>query len=292
MNIKKYLKNKNIKNFIKSEKEDENISDIYKVFKNDEKNKKMNRITLFDRIKYIKFNKKNSGKKVNAETLKNAGLIITAVVLIGIGYSNFSDNRQPEENVVATYSKSTNNIGDVELVSSNAVLVENEQNEENNDDKQDEIDKKYENNVENAAQTSAKENEQLEEALVTNESLESISEDNQAFFSKLKMERNDMYSKSLETYQKIIDATSISNEQKAIAIQEIEKINEMQNAISVAEELIKLKGFDDVVIYENSESIAVIVRISALSTSQVAQIQNIVSKQLGVDVSKITISNK
>jgi hypothetical protein len=60
----------------------------------------------------------------------------------------------------------------------------------------------------------------------------------------------------------------------------------------VAEELIKLKGFDDVVIYETNDIVSVIVRISVLTDAQVAQIQNIVSRELSVQVSNINISNK
>ena len=101
-----------------------------------------------------------------------------------------------------------------------------------------------------------------------------------------------MYSKSIETYQNIIDSQAISSEQKAIAIQEIEKINNLQNSIKVAEELIRLKGFEDVVIYSSNDKISVIVRVATLSNTQVAQIQNIVSKELSVEVSDITISNK
>ena len=106
------------------------------------------------------------------------------------------------------------------------------------------------------------------------------------------MERNDMYSKSIETYQNIIDSQTISSDQKAIAIQEIEKINNLQNSIKVAEELIRLKGFEDVVIYSSNDKISVIVRVATLSNTQVAQIQNIVSKELSVEISDITISNK
>ena len=101
-----------------------------------------------------------------------------------------------------------------------------------------------------------------------------------------------MYSKSLETYQNIVDNQTISNEQKSIAIKEIDKINNLQNSINVAEELIKLKGFEDVVIYSSNEKISVIVRSAALSPTQVAQIQNIVSKEFSVNISDITISNK
>lgn len=101
-----------------------------------------------------------------------------------------------------------------------------------------------------------------------------------------------MYSKSIETYQKIIDNQSISSEQKSIAIQEIEKINNLKNSIHMAEEMIKLKGFEDIVIYSSNNVVSVIVRVTVLSDSQVAQIQNIVSKELGVEISNITISNK
>ena len=101
-----------------------------------------------------------------------------------------------------------------------------------------------------------------------------------------------MYSKSIETYQNIIDSQTISSDQKAIAIQEIEKINNLQNSIKVAEELIRLKGFEDVVIYSSNGKISVIVRVATLSNTQVAQIQNIVSKELSVEISDITISNK
>ena len=128
---------------------------------------------------------------------------------------------------------------------------------------------------------------------LTQETTEEASSINsQNYFSELKMERNNMYSKNIETYQKIIDSSSISTEQKAIAIEEISKINSIQNSIQIAEELIKLKGFDDVVIYSSNDKISVVVRIAVLSDTQVAQIQNIVSKELGVEVSDITISNK
>ena len=215
---------------------------------------------------------------------------MTAVVLIGIGYTNFSGNSGIQSNTLAT--SSTNNIGDVQLVSSSSAIVENEK---ESNSIANEVNKENNNSIvsndENTVQTNGdienninKENENTVET--------SNSNDKQNYFSELKMERDDMYSKSLETYQMIINNSTISSEQKSIAIQEVEKINTLQNSIKVAEELIKLKGFEDVVIYSSNDKISVIVRIAALSESQVAQIQNIVSKELAVDISNITISNK
>ena len=192
------------------------------------------------------------------------------MVLVGIGYTNFSSNSSISDYLLTnTISvSSTNNIGDVQLVSSSATLVENEE-------------KALPENVVR---------ETKEEAIVSNEN--DIKAQNNNYFSELKMQRNDMYSKSLETYQIIVDNSSISSEQKSIAIQEIQKINNEKNAINIAEELIKLKGFDDVVIYSTNGKISVIVRVATLSNTQVAQIQNIISKELGVEISNITISNK
>lgn len=192
------------------------------------------------------------------------------MVLVGIGYTNFSSNSSISDYLLTnTISvSSTNNIGDVQLVSSSATLVENEE-------------KALPENVVR---------ETKEEAIVSNEN--DIKAQNNNYFSELKMQRNDMYSKSLETYQNIVDNSSISSEQKSIAIQEIQKINNEKNAINIAEELIKLKGFDDVVIYSTNGKISVIVRVATLSNTQVAQIQNIISKELGVEISNITISNK
>ena len=173
---------------------------------------------------------------------------------------------------------SANQIGDVQLVSSSATIVENEEIEEN------------------VPPTDNNET-QVNSALVSNEEAKNETEQigtssTSQYFSELKMDRDEMYSKSLETYQKMLDSGTISSEQKSIAMQEIEKINNTKNAIQMAEELIKLKGFDDVVIYSSNDKISVIIRIAVLSDAQVAQIQNIVSKELGVEIRDITISNK
>lgn len=188
---------------------------------------------------------------------------MTAAVLLGIGYTNFSTKSPKELSLNTVSTSSSNNIGDVQLVSSSATVVEND-------------------NTNQVTNTSSK--------LVENNVVETSS--NNSTFTELKMEREEMYSKSLETYQKIVDSSEVSSEQKAIAVQEIQKITNLRNAIQMSEELIKLKGFDDVVIYCSNDKISVIVRIAALSDSQIAQIQNIVSKELGANVSDITISNK
>lgn len=112
------------------------------------------------------------------------------------------------------------------------------------------------------------------------------------YFEASKLEREKMYSQMLETYQKLLESTSISEEQKAISEQEITKINQTKNAIMIAENLLSTKGFEESVIFVNDISVSVVVKASELKQEQIAQIQNIISRELKVDLSNIHISNK
>ncbi len=112
------------------------------------------------------------------------------------------------------------------------------------------------------------------------------------YFVTSKMERDKMFSQMVETYQKLLEGGSISAEQKNISTQEIANINNQKNAIMIAENLIKNLGFENVVIFVNYNSTSVIVKASKLEESDVAQIQNIVCREIGVDVETIHISTK
>ena len=112
------------------------------------------------------------------------------------------------------------------------------------------------------------------------------------YFSSTRIQRESMYSQMLETYQKMMDSTEITNDQKAIAIQEINNITTMKNAIMIAENLIKNKNFEDVIILVSNNTASVVVKASTLSTEQIAQIQNIVCRELDIKSENINISQK
>lgn len=112
------------------------------------------------------------------------------------------------------------------------------------------------------------------------------------YYTNSKLERENMYSQTLESYQKIIDSPEITAEQKTIAQNEIIKLNNEKNAIMIIENLIKTKGFSDVVIFINGDSVNVIVQANTLSAEAVAQIQNIVSRELNKEINNIHISVK
>lgn len=279
-----------LKKFLDEQRLDKEIKEARKKIADKEKEK----------VQVVKINNENSDQndinqdkgtkkyKFSIERLKDAGLVAVAVMLIGIGYANFSgsENNDIQNQVIQTASEYGNNLGDVQLVNSEATsLVEND-NTVNNSNTQasNSNSTEIENNVE--------ETNSETETTSTSESSNNTSTSTTEYFTELKLDRDNIYSQKLEAYQQIVDSTAISSEQKAIAIQEIEKITDEQNSISVAEELIKLKGFENVVIYVNNNSVTVIVRSANLSSDQVAQIQNIVTRQLDVSVSNISISNK
>ena len=101
-----------------------------------------------------------------------------------------------------------------------------------------------------------------------------------------------MYSQTLETYKEMLNNSNVSEEQKAIVTQEITDLNKEKNAIMICENLISTKGFSNCVIFVNVESISVIVEAEELSTEQIAQIQNIISREMEAKVENIHIMTK
>lgn len=127
-------------------------------------------------------------------------------------------------------------------------------------------------------------------AIVENDDLAEPEEDD--YFKKTSLERDKMYSETIEVYQNLINNDKTPESQKAIAAKELTDLTSRKNSIMIAENLIKNKGVEDVVILENTGRINVIVKTSLLNKETVSQIQNIIQKELNVDISNISISEK
>jgi len=216
--------------------------------------------------------------KILMKILKRNQLIILVIslMLITAGYLNFAT----DNNTVPT-SQLMAELGDATLVSSNAILESSSNIVEENILKE-------EDGVESSVSTEVNNIVQEENILET----VSIQEIDDTYFTTSKMERENMYSQILETYQEIYNNTETSSNQKTSALNEIAKINKTKNAIMIAENLISAKGFKNVVIFVNDNSVSVIVGEQELQTEQIAQIQNIVSRELSVDAGVIHISTK
>lgn len=196
------------------------------------------------------------------ENQKQALLTLIAIMLIVLGTLNL--NKEPKENTyaseileVASRNVLEENLGDVELVSSTPAIVENDSiNNGNNNDNDNEN-----NNIDN-------------------------------YFNETRLERDRMYSESIEIYQKILNNKETPNDQKLIMANEISRINTMKNGILISENLIKNKGIEEVVILENNGMVNVIVKSSLLNKEEISQIQNIIQRELKIEIGNISISRK
>ena len=229
------------------------------------------------------------------QILKKNQIIISviAIMLIAAGYMNYTSNeKQALETAVLTDSEKYAGIGDATLVSANVAdnndLVNNNEGQNITDDStknEDEI-KSNEQNTEN------KENDKNTVQNEVNTSTTVTETSGDQYFAELRLERDKMYSQMLESYQKILSNSQISETQKEISENEIKKINDTRNAIMIAENLIKNKGFQDLIIFINGDSISIIVKAKELKEEQIAQIQNIISRELKGEIENIHISNK
>lgn len=127
-------------------------------------------------------------------------------------------------------------------------------------------------------------------SIVENDGL--VEDEDDDYFKRTCLERDKMYSETIEVYQDLINNDKTPETQKAIAAKELTNLTSRKNSIMIAENLIKNKGIDDVVILENTGRINVIVKTSLLNKETVSQIQNIIQKELNVDISNISISEK
>lgn len=214
--------------------------------------------------------------------VKKNQIVIYSIVLMLVvaGYLNYIENDKVLE--ISAQTQNTTNIGDATLVSNNEIKEELSQNE---------IEKQEKVQLEiNKNQTKEDNNEESKKEDFSSVTVTFSEEDE--YFANSKLEREKMYSQMLENYQKILENESISEEQKSIASTEITKINNTKNSIMICENLIAIKGFEKAVILSNGESVNVIIKTKELKTEEIAQIQNIITREMGTKIENIHIMKK
>lgn len=213
--------------------------------------------------------------------------------------------------VTAGYLNYTNNVKEQSIETSNAENVEEDIFDDNNTKKSDENGNQEENKVADIGDaTLVSSNDVVEEnttnALVENDDItnnslvaetantQTNSEETEKrdYFIKSKLERDTMYSQMLESYEKVLNSSNSLEEQKQSAAEEINKINQTKNSIMICENLIKTKGFENCVIFINGDSVSIIIGAEELEKDQIAQIQNIISRELNTEIENIHISTQ
>ena len=186
----------------------------------------------------------------------SVAIYVLALMLVTAGYWNYISKETKTLETVSmnqnTQNTNDENLGDATLVSNNEITDANQNTEEKTE-----------------------ENKKTDD-----------------YFQESKLSRDTMYSQTLETYQGMLNNSNVSEEQKSIVTQEITELNKEKNAIMICENLIETKGFENCVIFVNVDSISVIVRADELKTDEIAQIQNIVSREMNAKVENIHIMTK
>ena len=214
-------------------------------------------------------------------------IYVIAIMLMTAGYLNYTTKQgensiQTSLDIEAKDDSRLADIGDATLVSSSDVVVDDLKNETNTA------------NTTNITTNEVKENtvqNNVNQVKITEQTSSNVSNNNE-YFTKSKLERDNMYSQMIETYEKILNSSNSLETQKQTATTEITKINQTKNSIMICENLIKTKGFENVVIFVNGESVSVIIGLPELKQEEVAQIQNIISRELNVNAENIHISSK
>ena len=192
--------------------------------------------------------------------LKKNQLIIYVFVLMLMVAGYFNYVKKDEEPSLET-SMEMADIGDATLVNSNDILPDNNTNE-------------------------------IDSETNVTETIETNSNNSNDYFTKSKLERDTMYSQMLETYEKVLNSETSLETQKQLAAQEIQKINETKNSIMICENLIQTKGFENCVIFVNGESISIVLQAENIKDEEIAQIQNIMTREMKAKIENIHIITK
>lgn len=224
---------------------------------------------------------------------KNQVIIyVIALMLVTAGYLNYTTNTSEQVSAQTAMEMEANDdmqiadIGDATLVSSNDVVTNSTDSNTTNTENTIGV---TEGDVNTSADANITTNTSNENNVATQTNA-TVTKDE--YFTKSKLERDTMYSQMIESYENVLNSTNALETQKQSATEEIKKINDTKNSIMICENLIRTKGFANNIIFINGDSISVIVGVQELKQEEVAQIQNIISRELKAEIENIHISTK
>jgi len=95
-----------------------------------------------------------------------------------------------------------------------------------------------------------------------------------------------------DTLNQVIGNTNATSEQVASALTELQRLHAMQGNISNAKDDILGEGYQDCVIEPNADKATVYVKAVTMTAEQSVNIMNIVSQQLSIPITNITVYHK
>lgn len=105
-----------------------------------------------------------------------------------------------------------------------------------------------------------------------------------------KMKREQTHSRTKESLNEIINNAALDETAKKEAIQKLTRLADIMEKEAAVEQLLNTKGYGDAVVSISDENIDVILNYDELSQADRAQIEDIVTRKTGCDISQIVIS--
>lgn len=111
-----------------------------------------------------------------------------------------------------------------------------------------------------------------------------------SYFVQAKLEREQARAKQKDILTEMINNENIEQAKKTEVADEMLKIQERIEKETASEAMIEAKGFDEVYVRIDDDTVDVVVNKEELSEAEIAQIEDIIKRKTGVSVDKIRIS--
>ncbi len=110
------------------------------------------------------------------------------------------------------------------------------------------------------------------------------------YASQIRLNREQVRSKYMETLTDIIDNESLTDEQKQDAVTQLAEMTAIADAEAEAEALLEAKGFENVVVSITDETCDVVLDMGEVTDAKLSQVEDVVKKKTGVEAENITIT--
>lgn len=208
---------------------------------------------------------------------KNQVIITALALMIAVaGYISYTQSNTADEQTAKTESASE------EASSKTTYEISDEDAGDGTDDK------KEENSEKAADSDQAKTDEQGEnpgETVLTSTEAQTVD-----FASEMKLNREQVRSKSKEDLLEIINNDSITEAQKQEAIDKMVELTDVAERENAAEILLEAKGFSDVVVSITDDGADVVLNMGEVTDAKRAQIEDIMKRKTGVSAENIVIT--
>ncbi|MDR1150432.1 MAG: SpoIIIAH-like family protein [Clostridiales bacterium] len=212
---------------------------------------------------------------------RNQIIIAALVIMVAVaGYLNYLDGNNEDNEI------SLNEDGEVAAIVQDNSLpvnfsVDREINIESDNNKKNSKNKNSNKNIKTMSNDS-------DAVFVSNNKNNSLSISN--YFVQVKLDRDQTRAKEKEILDEMINNSNISTSKKNDCIDEKIKIQQRMEKESAAESMIESRGFKDVYVRIDNNTVDAVVNKETLSDAEIAQIEDIIKRKTGYSASQIRIS--